>query len=281
MASRLGIKKGRTTVGGFRRAFDPYSPIVPAGTYDPALDSQLGAAQRGYGNLQEDAATQSTRTLADLTFGQAQIGQGYDRNVFDLTTSRDRGLADIGTSRTRGTEDYNRNVQMLQRSYERLGGRQQEQINAAGVLKGGAILQAAAKRKANEAIDRQPLDTNYQRFGQDLDTQTGRLNQDYGTQFTRLGEDRATSLSQLALGASRGQEDLATQLRRGGVELGQYGLDIGQQKLYQAMQTGYVPPTKASNEFSGPQGPYRVVREGDYNVRYDPSGRVISRTKRK
>lgn len=276
MASRLGIKKGKTTVGGFGRRFDPYSPIVPAGTYDPALDSQLGAAQRGYGNLQEDAATQSTRTLADLTFGQAQVGQGYDRNVADLTQSRDRGLADLGTNRTRGTEDYNRNVQMLQRSYQQLAGRQQEQQNAAGVLKGGAVLQAAAKRKANEAIDRQPLDTNFQRFGQDIDLQTGRLNQDYGTQFGRLGEDRTSSLSQLALGASRGQEDAATQLRRGGVELGQYGLDIGAQKLYQATQTGYVPPTKPSNEFRDKNGnPYRVIMVGKRKVRIGPDGRPI------
>lgn len=279
--ARLGIKKGGTTVGGFRRAFDPYSPIVPAGTYDPALDSQLGAAQRGYGNFQEDAATQTSRALTDFTLGQSDINQGYDRNLADLNQSRDRGLQDIGTSRTRGGEDYNRNIQLLQRSYQQLAGRQQEQQNAAGVLKGGAVLQAAAKRKANEALDRQPMDTNFARFGQDLAQQESRLNQDYGTQFGRLGEDKTAALNRLALGATRGQEDLGTQVKRAGVELGQYGLDIGQQKLYQSMQTGYVPPTKARNEFSGPQGPYRVVQEGDYNVRYDPSGRVISKTRRR
>lgn len=273
-------KVGGTTVGGFRRAFQPYSPVIPAGTYDPALDSQLGAAQRGYANLQEDAATQSGRALTDFTFGQSQINQGYDRNTFDLTQSRDRGLADLGTSRTRGTEDYQRSIQLLAQAYQRKAVQQQEQQNAAGVLKGGAVLQAAAKRKANEAQDRQPLDTNFSRFGQDIDLQTGRLNEDYGKQFGRLGEDKKTALSQLALGATRSQTDLDTQLTRGGVELKNYGLDIGAQKLYQAQQTGYVPPTKARNEFSGPQGPYRVVREGDYNVRYDPSGRVISRTRR-
>jgi hypothetical protein len=70
---------------------------------------------------------------------------------------------------------------MLTRQYGQLGRNQLQGANQAGVIRGGALLQSAAKRAENQAIDRQPLDTNFQRFLADNAQQAQRTQQDYET----------------------------------------------------------------------------------------------------
>ncbi len=323
MASSVYSQRGK------RYTFRPYQPPpVPTGSYDPALDAQLRAGQRGLGDLTDDAQLGGTRGLVDFGLGQDDINRGWarnqqdierglsrgqasltqsrDRGLADLGQSRERGLADLGTSRARGGEDYGRAVAMLTRQYAQLGDRQQEQQNAAGVLRGGAALQAATKRSENEALDRQPLDTNFSRFNADNDQARGRLVADTDQARTRLGEDYTQSEQELRenafISAARGGEDkdlglgrlgsafnrqstdLNTQLLRGQREQQQFGLDVGAQKMFQASQMGYVPPQRGepggmpSNQFTAANGSqYRTIRRGNEILRVDAMGRILSR----
>jgi hypothetical protein len=85
------------------------------------------------------------------------------------------GQDDVNRSYDRTKADYGSNVAMLQRQYDILAGRQQEQANVSGVIGGGALLEAATKRAANQAIDRAPLDTGFKRAGEDRDLSIERL----------------------------------------------------------------------------------------------------------
>lgn len=209
------------------RAYRP--PTPPAGSYDPALDAQRAAAGRGLFDLRQDVGTANLRGTVDY---------GLARD--DITRQRDRGFADLGTARKHGDEDYQRNVAMLSRSYQRLGDRQQETANAAGVLRGGALLQAASKRKANEAVDRQPLDTSYSRFKDQNDLARTRLGDDSDLAFGKLALQSAPPDANNPFGG-RDFQDRTTQLTRAEREGSAFGLDLDAQRLYQAAGAGWVP----------------------------------------
>lgn len=231
--------------------FRPYKPPpVPTGSYDPALDAQLGQSQRGLGDLVQDTETAGTRDTVDYASQQG-----------DITQTRDRQFADI-----------DRQVGLLQRGYAQLGGRQTESVNKAGVLGGGALLQAAAKRQANETIDRQPLDTQRARVGQDANTA-----------LERLALEMAPPSADSPLGGRRFQ-DRGTALTRAQREGSQFGIDVNAQRLFQASQAGYVPPGRGqpgglpTNErISGTGVHTRTQRVGNVVYVYDEHGHVVSR----
>lgn len=283
-----------------RRRFTPYRPPAPpAGTYDPSLDAQEAAARRGYIDLrgdvergglraQDDYGLQTQQIERERGWGLEDAGLSRSRGMADLLQSRDRGLSDLSTRETRGGEDYNRSVAQLSRNYGILGRNQLQAGNAAGVLRGGAMLQAAAKRTENEAWDRQPIDTSWRREQQDIGESRGRLQQDYSTQTNRLEEDYSRGQGRVnqgadwnigvaGLGYQRQAEDLNTQLTRGGRELGAFSLDTGAQRAYQAAGAGWDPGAGPSNEYTKGNQTYRVVREGNRSVAYLPSGRVLWR----
>jgi hypothetical protein len=291
-------------------SFTPYKPPpVPTGSYDPALDAQYGASQRGLADLGFDAERNRLRLTSDYgvntqqiqqqsAWGQEDLMRGSNRGAFDLTQQRDRGMQDLGTARTRGDEDYQRSLAALTRDYDRLGIRQTEQQAQAGALRSGAALQAARKRAENQAWDRQPIDTSYNRFTADNAQAQQRLGQDYGTAEQRRLEDlfigtsrgnqqRDTALGQAALGYSRGNEDIGTGLLRGTREAQEFGLDIEAQKRFQAAQMNYVPPQRGepggikANEFTKPDGTaYRVIIRGNERIEVDRTGKVLSRRRR-
>lgn len=262
--------------------FTPYrAPEPPAGTYDPALDSQLAASKRGLFDLTQDSETQGLRAQDDYGLQSGQVQRQGALNFGDLTRDRDRGLADLGAARSRGLEDYQRNVAQLTRNYQRLGDSQRQQRNAANVLSGGAALQAAAKRSANEAFDREPIDTGVNRFLSDNSLQSQRVTDDYGANVARNKEQQDSQLGTLGLDFQRGATDRTTALTRAQREASAFGLDTGAQRAYQAAGTGWAPPGRGepggqpSNEFVNPStgAHYRVIN----GVRYDQFGRRIGR----
>lgn len=258
--------------------------MPPAGSYDPSLDSQLAAARRGLADLQGQIGTQGARDTTDYASQVSRLQQQQGFNSEDLQRQLGRGQADLGLARTRGTEDYDRNVQMLTRQYEQLGRRQLQGANQAGVLRGGALLQAAAKRGQNQAIDRQPMDTNYQRFLADNTLSGQRLQEDYNTQSARNATNSDYQMGQLALDLSppdennplggRRYQDRTTQLTQAQREQAFFGQDVQNQKIFQASGSGWDPPQRPSNEFVSKGGtPYRVIG----GVRYDQFGRRLGR----
>jgi hypothetical protein len=247
------------------KPFKPYTPPrPPAGSYDPALDAARDAARRGLGDVRQDTALAGTRAAADFQFGQDDLNRGYTR-----------GTEDLDAAGRRGEEDYQRNVGMLKRSYDILAGRQAEGANVQGVMGGGALLEAAAKRQANQGIEQQGLDT-----------QIGRQREDIAQSRARLGEDRDTGIGRLGLDYERGNADRALGLARAGREDTAFGLDTAAQRAYQAAGAGYVPPGPGQpggmpwNEFTNRNGLQRrrVVRGGmEYIVA--PNGAVVHKKK--
>jgi hypothetical protein len=268
-----------------RRTFTPYRPPTPpAGSYDPSLDAQLAAARRGLSDLQGQIGTQQARDVTDYAAQQEALNRQAGYNREDLNQQRDRAAADFGQARARGTEDYNRNVAMLTRQYGQLGRNQLQATNQAGVIRGGALLQSAAKRAENQAIDRQPLDTNFQRFMADNAQQAQRTQQDYETQTARGAAGLTDQLGRLALDYSppdannplggRRFQDRTTQLTQAQREQAFFGQDVNAMKAFQASGSGWDPPQRPANEFVSKAGVPYQVRGG---VRYDQRGRRLGR----
>lgn len=190
----------RALSGGSRNAFTPFTPPpIPSGYYDPNLDAQRQAASRGLTNTEQD----------------------------------------VGTALRREGEDYGTNVALLTRNYKNLATRQQEQQNQYGVIAGGgAALQSAAKRAANQLVDQTALDTTHNRAVADA-----------GNALTRARS-----------------EDVF------------YGQDVDQQKNFQAQQAGYTAPTGPSNQFTRPDGTVvQNVRRNGYVYVYDQHGKLLQK----
>jgi hypothetical protein len=191
----------------------------PPGSYDPDLDAQQRAAQRGYANTVEDVGRAGERASSDFGLGESEIGRQYGENLSDLLKSR-----------TQGTQDYQTNLQSIARSFSQLGNVQAQRGRQAG-LSGGFAAQAQRKRATNEAITRAPVDLGFQRFME-------------GSQLAekRLGEAKQRETGQLGLGYSRGNEDLSTTGQRAGTELNAYLQDIAAAR--QAQYGGPLPTVK-------------------------------------
>jgi hypothetical protein len=295
----LNQRNAASTIRAGNSPFSPFTPYqpppTPSGYYDPGLDAQQRAAERGYLDTQQDLSLAASRSAEDYGIGRAAVQQGYDRGSFDLTRGyergsfdltrgRDRGQADIATQRGYEGEDYTRNVGLLTRNFQQLGRQQAEGARKYGVTSGGIALLSAAKRAENQGIEQQGLDIAHNRatagfntagtrLNEDYTTSSGRLGEDYTTGTTRLGQDRDTQFGQLDLGYGRGVTDRATALERAGRENTLYGLDIAGQKAYQAQQAGYSAPAP------GPRTRTQTV--GGYVYTYDQTGRIISKKRAK
>ena len=212
----------------------------PPGTYDPNLDAVERASGRGLQDLVQDVDLGRQRGFTDFGLGQAdlntqrtQLGEDYATGQAAVERNYGRSLADLLKQREQGTQDYGSSVQTLQRNYTNLGEAQGEQQRKAGAFEGGgAALQAARKREANQAIDRAPIDTAYQRFMGDSQTAQGRLGEDKATSLNDLltGFNRGTGAidtggGQLGLNYARSMEDLTSQLSRAQRENTEFGID--------------------------------------------------------
>lgn len=270
-----------------RKGFTPFKAPVnpPPGTYDPSINAQVRATGRGLADLTQDYGVGKTRAEDDYLIGAGEITRGRDEALTDLTTGHDRSLSDLLTARTRGTEDYNTSVATLGRNYRDLGYAQGGTITQAGggTFQGGALVQALQKRVANEALDRAPLDTNYNRYLADSRTQEERLNSDYALGTQRTSDTGGRQLDALSLQLDRaygGQGDQTIGLARAGREATQLGIDATEARWAQARGTGYVPPEKPANEHTDPRTHqvFRLIRTPSGQlVRLLPSGRQVRR----
>src|SRR5258707_1164593 len=74
----------------------PYTlPPVPAGTYNPTLDAELSASQRGVQDVENEVGTQQARDTTD-----------YGLGVEGINREAQQGLQSIATSRERQAQDY-------------------------------------------------------------------------------------------------------------------------------------------------------------------------------
>jgi hypothetical protein len=152
--------------GGFTPFKAPTRP--PTGTYDPVLDAQEGAANRGLADLVMDTETDRTRSASDLGLARSEI-------------ERQAGYA---------TQDFNTQEADVRRNTALTGQVQAGQARAQGV-RGGGVLAAALVRQQNQARAIAPIDTGRARLAQNVQQQMGQL--DLG--YARHGEDVTQNLT--------------------------------------------------------------------------------------
>jgi hypothetical protein len=199
----------------------PSSVLPPPGQYDPALDAQGRAGDRGLAQLLQDLGKAGTRAESQYTIDKGQINQGADWS-----------LADLLTGHNREGEDYGNSTRDLNTSYQRLGQSQAGHAVQAGVQGGGTFAAALAARTTNQQHDQSGLDLAHTRSGEDYNTQTGRVN-----------TSRRQQLDDAARLYGYGVVDRADTGQRATNENTFFGQDLGDQKLYQATQAGWMPPS--------------------------------------
>jgi hypothetical protein len=228
-------------VGQAATPFTPRPAVLgapPVGTYDPIIDYNAGAAQRGFNNTSNDAQT---------TFEQGK--ENYGIGLGDITRGRDRSLFDLGTSETRLNQDYGFQTSELGRNYGILGRQQAEGAAQRGVTSAGLLGKSAAVRSENQGREQGQLDLGHNRGLEDI-----------GTQRTRVGEDFTRDKLGLDLGNARtfggfnGEVinnpltgapqigSLLTGVTRAGVENNAYQTAADQQRIGGAQSMGYVSP---------------------------------------
>jgi hypothetical protein len=291
------------------------SASPPAGYYDSSIDSSVRASGRGLADLLAAQSTGALRGANDYSTARGDIFRERDEGIADLDrdfsrsgtqldwqqqdmdrdfgrtneqfgwqrsdldTGYGRSMEDSRLDEGRLREDYGTALTDLNRNYQRLGGNQAQAFSAAG-LSGGAFAQAAQKRSANQAIDRQPLDTNFSRgladllsarsrTTEDYGTNSGRLTaqqgwarDDYGTNSGRLGQQRSwmnedygtnrqrtwdsadRAGGQLDTAWRRQNEDWQTEREVAQRENTLFGQDANQLRWQQAKGAGYVAPRR-------------------------------------
>jgi hypothetical protein len=155
------------------------------GQYDPALDAQYRASQRGLEHLRQDTGTAGSRSGEDL-----------------MTT-----LSLAGRNQQRANEDFDTQLQSLFRQFGLQGQQQAQSANAAGVLHGGTLGAAAQVRQGNLAFARQPIDVGRARTAEDYTSSTGEAQRAYG----RAAQDRNTKLQRAIAEAGYYGSDLSSE----------------------------------------------------------------------
>lgn len=178
----------------------PWTPpsFPPTGTFNPQRELETGEGQRGLEQLEGTTATSEAQLRADYGTGT----EGFN------------------TSEKRSNADFSKALELLKESYTRLGTRQQEGANRAGLLQGGALLQAAAKREENEGKEKETKTTAHTRAIEDLNTRRAAFNRDFAPpdQANPLGGRRWQALTTALANAQgnqaffrQGQQSLAGQ----------------------------------------------------------------------
>jgi hypothetical protein len=192
-------------------------PPPPVGTYDPSIDYNAGASQRGYDQFAGDAQT-----------GFEQGQQDYGFGLGDLTTSRDRRIADLAAQKAD-----------VQRQFGILGHQQADHAAQQGITSEGLLGRSAAIRAANEAHDVAPIDLATTRAGEDFTRGKTGLDLANARQFG--GFNGQTILNPLTGKPEFGS--LLTSLTRAGGENNAFQTASAGQRVAGAQANGYIAPS--------------------------------------
>lgn len=272
----------------------------PPGSFDPGLEAQVRAAERGLIDLiekthlegrRESKDTREARQLLErkVRQGQADIARSRSYAVQDagnqrgqLQTSFARDLQDLATAKQRGQQDYEKTLTDMQHRYAQTAAEQSQAQVASGTDDTGTTAAGAAVRGANQAYDKSGVDTVHTRHEEDIALQEQRdrenfatqsglidqgLNRDltgYGIQSYRLGKEQQSQRHKLALDIARAHIDRQTQLSHAKREYGIYASDVAQQAYYQAHQMNphILFPTPSAAAHLGTGAPHPAIAAG-------------------
>jgi hypothetical protein len=269
------------TARGFKPFEQPTRP--PPGYYDPAIDAQQRAGERGFEYLQQDVSRATERGQDDFALGVEDVNRQKDQSLSDLLRSHTRNATDFGQARGRLTQDRDLSLAELVRRYGELGQTQTQGASARGISSEGAFRQAAAARAGSHARDRQPVELSYGRGMEDLATREARAGEDYSQLAGpdgRIESEADRAIARLGLGFERDTQDRTTQVERGQRELTQQGVDLTAVRNAQAEQGGYIPPEAPGNEHRDPKTGqvFRLIRTPRGKlVRLLPNGQIVRR----
>lgn len=216
----------------------PGLPPPPVGTYDPTIDYNAGASQRGFENQRDDAST-----------AYSQGKEDYGLDLGDLTRGRDWALENLARDETRLTEDFRSQTAELGRQYGILGRQQGERAAQQGITSAGLLSKSKTQRDANQTREQIGLNRQLTRGREDIGTARTRTNENFNQGKTRLdlGFGRV-------FGGFQGNQwnnpltgqpmvgSLLTGTTRAGTENTQFQTFSGQQRAQQAADNGYIAP---------------------------------------
>lgn len=216
----------------------PGLPPPPVGTYDPTIDYNAGASQRGFENQRDDAST-----------AYSQGKEDYGLDLGDITRNRDRTNENLSTQKFRLNEDYATATKELGRQFGILGRQQGERAAQQGVTSAGLLAKSAGVRGENQQREQAGLDRTRMRGLVDINTEWNRNNENFDQAKTRLdlGFGRV-------FGGFQGNQwnnpltgqpmvgSLLTGTTRAGTENTQFQTFSGQQRAQQAADNGYIAP---------------------------------------
>lgn len=244
----------------------------PSGTFDPGLEAQVRAAERGLIDLIEKTRLEGHRASVDtrqarrllerkVRQGQADLARqrgytledaGLDRNR--LQTNFQRDIEDLAIARQNGEEDYSRKLAEIQHAYATRAAVQQQAAVAQAVNDAGTTAASDAVRGANQAYDKGLTDTSHARAVAALNLADRRTREDYanrmglvdqglqrdltrfGIQRHRMGQDLRTQRAALRRDLFRGLHDRHDTISKAKREYGIYVTDVAEQAFYQAHQ---------------------------------------------
>ncbi len=222
----------------------------PFMTYDPALDANLRATQRGLQDIQQDFKHQKRidrqdfkQTKGDIQQekqrGKQDIGRDAARGRLDFTQKRE----DIGKSAARGEQDFNVRLGNLVTNYGIKATGQMQAANAQGVADAGTLAAGAQARAENFVRDKAPLDLARERQQGDIATaltrtatDEGQFEQDISRSTTRLGQDIGRSKLLTKRDFLRARIDQRRNLNRAEREAAIAVSDTTAQEIFQARQ---------------------------------------------
>jgi len=255
---------GQVAAGGFTQP--------PFMTYDPAIEAQRRAVQRGLEDKIQDVKTERhfnrrdlAQTLRDIRTNTQRSRGKINREVFrsreDINRESSRAQEGInereGAERLdaqRANQDFDTQLANIGRQFTQLGQRQAEGANAAGVLGSGTQEASAAARAQNQALAEQPIAVARQRVEEDLaatlrqlGVRRGEISADAEGALRRLLEDQQRGLGQLKVDRDRerrlnrrstGRKEfgLTREAQRARREAAITNQDLIEQQIYQARQ---------------------------------------------
>ncbi len=195
----------------------PTQPFaLPAGAFNPQRQVEVEEANRGLEQLQGEDATAATRDVSDYNTALAQLQQSEQQQGADHAT----------------------NLATIARAFQNLKTAQEQKDNAAGVVSGGALLQAAAKRSSNEGLETAKQNTAFER--QQLADQAKAA--ELARELAPPPEAGSLDPTELAQGGRKFQ-DIGTALSNAALNNAFFGESQNRLAGQEAAENGYVPPT--------------------------------------
>lgn len=222
----------------------------PFMSYDPSIDAEIRANQRGLQDQEQDFTTQRKIDRQDKRQSLHDIQRSFDRGRQDIKTDLHRGMRAIGQKREdihqtaqRGAEDFGIRLNTMFRKYGIEATNQAQTANARGVGEGGTLAAAQQKRDTNMGIERGALELARSRQQEDIHTALTRLGIDQGELRTdikrtkkRLGQDTGRETKLTKRDFKRTRREARRGLNRARREAAISEIDLTQQAIYNARQ---------------------------------------------